>query len=100
MLAAAFGTGCHGPQGGCYKAIFKSTNTTEVYALPFRRHDDGKKRLLLASKLSVPMSVRLDGGWCDSGTARVLEAAADMKEPGFEPPRDRAFSRSEIKLAP
>ncbi len=30
---------------------------------------------------------------------RVLEAAADMKEPGFEPPRDRKFSAGNIDLA-
>jgi len=100
MLAAAFGPGgCEGPQGGCHKALLPSTNTTEVYALPFRRDDDGKKRLLLANKLSVPMAVTLDGGWCDSGTARVLEAASDMKEPAFEPPRDRNFAEGKLPLA-
>jgi hypothetical protein len=100
ILAEAFGTGCSGPQGGCYKSLLPSTNTSSVYALPFVRNDSGKKQLLIANKLRVALAVTLSGGWCVAGIARVLEAAADMKEPGFEPPRNRSFSGGTIGLGP
>ena len=40
MMAAAFGTGTKGVEG-VIKTLYPSTNTTEVYVLPFTRVDDG-----------------------------------------------------------
>ena len=36
------------------------------------------------------MNFTVAGGWCERGTARVLEAAAGAQSPGFDPPVDRA----------
>ena len=103
MVAAAFGVGTHGVDG-VVKTLYKSTNTSAIYALPFTRYAangtaDGVRRLLLSSKLSRPMVVTLKGGWCEAGTARVLEAGAGPdSEPGFDPPVDRAVTDGVLTL--
>ena len=98
MMAAAFGTGTKGVIG-IEKTLYPSTNTTEIYVLPFKRADDGARRLIICSKLSVPLNVTLTGGFCDNGKARVLEAAASSDTPGFDPPVDRALVGGKIHLA-
>jgi hypothetical protein len=98
MMAAAFGTGTKGVVG-VEKALYPSTNTSAIYALPFTRADDGgSRRLIICSKLSRPMNLTIAGGWCESGTARVLEAAAGAQSPGFDPPVDRAVVGGKIAL--
>jgi len=66
--AAAFGTGTR-TTDGITKTLYPSTNTSAVYVLPFRRADDGLgvRRLIIASKLSGPVHLTLQGGFCDTG---------------------------------
>jgi hypothetical protein len=98
MLAAAFGTGTKGVVG-VEKALYPSTNTSSIYVLPYTRVDDGHaRRLIICSKLSIPINLTIAGGWCENGTARVLEAAAGAQSPGFDPPVDRAVSAGKINL--
>ena len=99
MLAAAFGTG-NETVVGVQKTLYPSTTTTAIYVLPYRRADDGSRRLLIASKLSVPIDLTVTGGFCagDSGKARVLEAAEGAAQPGFDTPVDRALSKGQIRL--
>ena len=51
-MAAAFGTGTEGVDG-VRKTLYPSTNTTEVYVLPFTRMDDGGSVSLLRPRLSA-----------------------------------------------
>lgn len=98
MLAAAFGTGTRGVVG-VEKALFPSTNTSAIYVLPYTRVDDGgARRLIICSKLNRPMNLTIAGGWCESGSARVLEAAAGTTSPGFDPPVDRTVNNGKIEL--
>ena len=83
---------------GIQKTLYPSTNTTDVYVLPYRRADDGTRRLIIASKLSIPIALTLQGGFCSNGTARVLEAAAGAQQPGFDPPVMRGVSGGKIAL--
>ena len=79
MMAAALGSGV--------KALYVSTNTPMLYTLPFRRDDDGLRRLLVISKVNVGLSITLDGEWCNNGgVATVLAAAVGSPEPGFDEP--------------
>ena len=99
MLAAAFGTGTKGVVG-VEKTLYPSSNNSAIYVLPYTRIDDmvGTRRLIISSKLSIPMNLTIAGGWCESGTARVLEAAEGAKSPGFDPPLNRAVSAGKIEL--
>ena len=101
MLAAALGTGTRGVDGAI-KTLYPSTNTSAIYALPFIRHGGGSgggaRRMIFTSKLSRPISVTIKGGWCDQGTAQVLEASAVSNEPGFDPPVNRAIVDGNIEL--
>jgi len=94
-MARAFGTGTKGI-AGLRKELYPSTNTSSVYVLPFRREDDssGVRRMIVVSR---PMSLSLHGGWCESGTAQVLEAAFNSSAPGWDPPR-RAVVHGHIAL--
>ena len=98
MLAAAFGTGTKGVVG-VEKTLYPSSNNSAIYVLPYTRIDDvGTRRLIISSKLSIPMNLTIAGGWCESGTARVLEAGAGAKSPGFDPPLNRTVSAGKLEL--
>ena len=100
LMAQAFGTGTKGI-AGITKSLQPSTNTSAVYALPFRRADEAAaevRRMIVVNKLSVPLALTLTGGWCESGAAMVLEAASNSTAPGFDPPRSRAVTGGKIEL--
>ena len=98
MLAAAFGTGTKGVVG-VEKALYPSTNTSAIYVLPYTRVDDGgSRRLIICSKLNHDMQLTIVGGWCERGTALVLEAKDGAPSPGFDPPVDRQVVGGKIAL--
>jgi hypothetical protein len=90
LMAAALGTG--------EKKLFPSTNTSVIYALPFQREDDGRRRMIIASKVNRPVVLTMQGGWCDVGSARLVEAAAGVQEPGFQPVQERQVVGGTITL--
>ena len=71
VISLRTGTGTKGVIG-VEKTLYPSTNTTEIYVLPFRRADDGARRLIICSKLSVPLNVTLTGDFCANGKALAV----------------------------
>ena len=82
MLAAALGPG--------NKTLYRAAagDASRLYLLPFRREDDGRRRLLVVSKLAVAQQVQMPlGGWCDEGEGLAIGVEPGAPEPGFVPPQ-------------
>lgn len=54
----------------------------------------------MASKLSIDVKLSIVGGWCDTGSARLVEAMVGAAEPGFDLVKTRAVTSGVLDLGP